>query len=109
VHLTNNADNFLAPVLGPSATIILHHLSRNLRPPALEVTYQLTDLSHLCGMGLAVRGTGLLIRTLARIEHFGFLHHGGDGRCEIRSQVPLLSHRHVAQLPIELQIIAPVR
>jgi hypothetical protein len=79
------------------AVIILHRLSRGLRNERL-IWWNLRELGHACGIGHAdkVRSTGLLVRTLGRLQQFSYLRQqvGYPQVCEIRTQIPpLSSHR----------------
>ena len=108
---SDQALDYLAPRLGPSGTLILHHLSRRLRDGAVNGFYDLRDLGHACGMGRAevVRSTGQLVRTLRRLEQFGYLRAvpGQPQIVEVRTKIPPLSRSHVAHLPADLQADAP--
>ena len=102
---------YLCPRLGPSATICLFHLSRRLRHGAINGFYDLRDLGHACGMGRAdvVRSTGQIVRTLGRLEQFGYIRPvpGQPHIVEVRTKIPPLSRSHVAHLPLDLQADAP--
>jgi hypothetical protein len=103
--------SYLLPRLGPSATVVLHHLSRRLRHGAINGFYDLRDLGHACGMGRAdvVRSTGQLVRTLGRLEQFGYIRSvpGQPQIVEVRTKIPPLSRSHVEHLPADLQADAP--
>jgi hypothetical protein len=97
----------MTPLLGPSSTVLLHHVSRRLRhQPELDIAA--ADLAHACGLGHHPTRNGLLVRSLNRLEHFGYLRHHCSGRCEIRTKIPPLSHRHIAQLPEYLRVLAVI-
>jgi hypothetical protein len=108
---SDDALKFLVPRLGPSATVVLHHLARRLRRGAINGFYDVRDLGHACGMGRAdlVRSTGQLVRTLRRLEQFGYLRQvsGQPQIVEVRTKIPPLSRNHVAHLPADLQAEAP--
>jgi hypothetical protein len=108
---SDDALKYLTPRLGPSGTLVLHHLARRLRGGAVNGFYDLRELGHACGMGRAevVRSTGQLVRTLRRLEQFGYLRQvpGQPQIVEVRTKIPPLSRNHVAQLPADLQADAP--
>jgi hypothetical protein len=108
---SDQALDYLLPRLGPSATVVLFHLSRRLRGGAVNGFYDLRDLGHACGFGRAdvVRSTGLLVRTLGRLERFGYIRQvpGQPRIVEVRTKIPPLSRCHVDQLPADLQADAP--
>jgi hypothetical protein len=108
---SDEALDFLLPRLGPSATVVLFHLSRRLRSGTANGFYDLRELGHACGFGRAdvVRSTGLLVRTLCRLERFGLIRQvpGQSHIVEVRTKIPPLSRCHVAQLPADLQADAP--
>jgi hypothetical protein len=93
-----------------ASVIILHRVSRGLCDERL-VWWDLRDLGHVCGLGRAdkVRSTGLLVRTLGRLQQSGYLRHpvGHPQVCGIRTQIPPLSRRDVEDLPADLQAEAP--
>ncbi|MGH9136628.1 MAG: hypothetical protein ACRD0G_06225 [Acidimicrobiales bacterium] len=101
---SDDAIVFLAPVIGPTSVVLLFQLAMRLRH-ADEITVDVADLAHSCGVGRN-ENSSLLRRSLLRLELFGYLRFRG-GRCEVRTKVPPLSHRHVAHLPAYLQAVAP--
>jgi hypothetical protein len=107
---SDEALKFLTPRIGPSSVVVLHRVSRSLRDERL-VWWDLRELAHACGLGHAdkIRSTGLLVRTLGRLQHFAYLRQpvGYPQVCEIRTQIPPLSRRDVEHLPAGLQAEAP--
>lgn len=85
----------LCPVLGPSATVVLHRLSRyasagptTWEPSVFAATFGLaTNSSH-----------GLATKTIARLARFGFANIGSS-TLAVRIRVPPLPQRWVAALP----------
>jgi hypothetical protein len=108
---SDQALTYMLPRLGPSATVVLFHLARRLRGGVVNGFYDLRELGHACGFGRAdvVRSTGLLVRTLARLERFGYLRQvsGQPHIVEVRTKIPPLSRCHIDQLPADMQADAP--
>ena len=61
------------------------------------------------GRADVVRSTGLIVRTLGRLEQFGYIRPvpGTPHLVEVRTKIPPLSRSHVAHLPLDLQADAP--
>jgi hypothetical protein len=85
----------LCPVLGPSATLILHRLARyassgptTWEPGVFAATFGLSTKS----------ATGLATKAIARLARFGFATIGSSALA-IRTHVPPLPQRWVAALP----------
>ena len=83
---------FLAPVLGPTSTMLLHRLARALVSGG-PVCWSLTDLATTFGVSL-----GQIDRTIDRLERFGYAHRDGF-TLAVRTTVPPLARRHVERLP----------
>ena len=85
----------LCPVLGPSATMMLHRLARyasagptSWEPGVFAATFGLSKNS----------ATGLATKALARLARFGFATIGTTGLA-VRTRVPPLPQRWLASLP----------
>jgi hypothetical protein len=84
--------------------LAMHYLARRLKPPAISTSCDLGELSQICGGGTNVATRNArIIRALLRLEMFGYLRHDGNGRCEIRTQIPPLHPGRIARLPAELR------
>ena len=61
------------------------------------------------GRADVVRSTGQIVRTLGRLEQFGYIRPvpGQPHIVEVRTKIPPLSRSHVAHLPLDLQADAP--
>lgn len=103
-----DAITYLVPVIGPSAAILLHHVSRRITTTGGP--YQATPeaLSHACGGGPNGGRLGLIAGGLERLVRFGYARTTGEGRYQVRTQIPGMPVRQVAHLPIELQRTVPV-
>ncbi|CAN5810042.1 hypothetical protein BH24ACT5_BH24ACT5_01510 [soil metagenome] len=100
---------YLVPIVGPTAVIILHHVCRRLRQTPMTYYTTLPKLSHACGGGTGSGGRcGLIERGLARLVMFGFARQVFAGHYVVRTKVPALPARQIAHLPLELQHRIPV-
>jgi hypothetical protein len=103
---TAEAIEFLTPLVGPTATVALHYLARRLHPPTLSIVCDVGELSHTCGGGRnPLRRDSRIIKALTRLELFGYLRHDGNGRCDVRTQIPPLAPGRIAKLPAELRYL----
>lgn len=91
----------LCPVLGPSATIVLHRLARyasvgptEWEPEPFAATFGLSKVS-------------LAPRALSRLSRFGFAQIGAD-RLAVRTTVPHMPVHWLAQLPEYLRRDLPL-
>lgn len=104
LHRTNKRQKILTPIVGPTPVIALHYLTRRLKPPTISIVCDVGELSHACGGGTNIgRRDARIIKALTRLEMFGYLLHDGNGRCEIRTQIPPLSLTRIGRPPAELQ------
>lgn len=92
---TDEALMFLAPVLGPTSTMVLHRLARALVSGG-PVCWSLTDLATTFGVSL-----GQIDRTIDRLERFGYARRDGF-TLAVRVAVPPLTRRHIERLPAHL-------
>lgn len=91
-------ERFWLPVLGPSTVLLLRRFARGFEEQPKGFRVGTADTALALGLG---RGTGRsspIMRTVDRAATFGMLRHGGDGRIEARTHMPLLAARHVQQL-----------
>ena len=103
---SHEAIEILTPILGPTCVIALHHITRRLQPPTLSTTFELSELSHACGGGPhPATNTSRIIRTLVRLEQFGYLRHDGNGHCDIRTHIPPLPPARITRLPREARAL----
>jgi hypothetical protein len=96
--LTTDSDEalvILCPVLGPSATIVLHRLARYAStgpttwdPGVFAATFGLSKNAP----------TGLAAKTVARLARFGFAA-VGSATLAVRTHIPPLPQRWLAALP----------
>jgi predicted transcriptional regulator len=83
------------PTLGPSATILAHHLTYYATTqPGTPISTD--DLAILIGLG---RLGSKLRDTLARLERFGVITFHSTDTITIRTQLPALSDRQLDRLP----------
>lgn len=89
----------LCPVLGPSATIVLHRLARyastgttTWEPAVFAATFGLSKNAP----------TGLAAKAVSRMARFGFANIGST-TLSVRTHVPQLPQRFLASLPAYLR------
>ena len=92
---TDEALMFLAPVLGPTSTLLLHRLARALVSGG-PVCWSLADLATTFGVSL-----GQIDRTIDRLERFGYARRDGF-TLAVRVAIPPLTRRHIERLPAYL-------
>ena len=101
---------YLSPQLGPSALVVLHFLSRQLRSQRL-IWWDLPELAKCFGLGSGdtVGVNHPLWKAIIRLTMFGYLRQpaGHPDVYEVRTRIPPLSRRHVERLPGALQATAP--
>jgi hypothetical protein len=107
---SDEALSFLAPVIGPSSTLLLFHVSRILRD-ALAVHYDLHELSQTIGLGRPERlaCNSKILHTVGRLELFGYLRLSTTQPdvVEVLTQIPPLPRRYLRSLPVALHAAAP--
>jgi len=101
---------YLPPRLGPTASLVLHRLARQLRTERL-IWWDMHELAK--GFGLGSGGTlGVnhpLWKAITRLTMFGYLRQppGHPDVYEVRTHIPPLSRAQVERLPMALQATAP--
>lgn len=96
---SDDALYYLLPVLGPTATLVLHRIARHLRY-APEFTFPADELAAQFGVG-----TNQLRASLHRLQMFDTIRPDGD-RFEVRIVKRLTLKMHT-RLPISLQTDCP--
>lgn len=95
-HPTSSNDTLVwwTPILGPTATLLAHRFASYVSRREL-VQFSVGDVSRTLGMG---RSVGRVRATLERLErfHVAMVH---DDAVFVRTSLPPLTHRQVAQLP----------
>jgi hypothetical protein len=85
----------LCPVLGPSATIVLHRLARYASTGT--TTWEPTVFAATFGLSKNAP-TGLAAKAVSRMARFGFANIGST-TLAVRTHVPQLPQRFLASLP----------
>ncbi len=99
LHRMHKRQNYLLPVLGPTATLVLHRLARHLRYTP-EVTFPADELAAQFGVG-----STQLRASLHRLQMFDAIRPDGD-RIEVR-MVKHLTRKMHTRLPASLQNDCP--
>jgi hypothetical protein len=92
---TDEALVMLCPVLGPSATLVLHRLSRYAT--AGPTSWEPSVFAATFGLS-ANAATGLAVKALTRLARFGFATIGSS-TLSVRTHVPPLPQRWLAAMP----------
>lgn len=97
---------WLTPILGPTATLVLHRLARYLTA-APECAFTPSELAATFGLA-NTDGTPSpgFTRALHRLQMFGMARTIGS-HTEIRLIIPPLSQRHVGRIPAYLRTAYP--
>lgn len=98
---------YLTPSLGPSSTLVLHHVTQWLNASAgLVCTYDLEALSAMFGLTPST-----FLHTMKRLEAFGCARRIVDSderQCwEVRTVMPPLSRRFARRIPLTLLETCP--
>ncbi|MCU1394906.1 MAG: hypothetical protein JWM34_3334 [Ilumatobacteraceae bacterium] len=97
---TDEALVMLCPVLGPSATLVLHRLSRYAA--AGPTSWEPSVFAATFGLS-ANAATGLAVKALTRLARFGFATIGSS-TLSVRTHVPPLPQRWLAAMPDYLRV-----
>ena len=97
---------WLTPILGPTATLVLHRLARYLTS-APECAFTPSELAATFGLA-NTDGTPSpgFTRALHRLQMFGMARTIGS-HTEIRLIIPPLSQRHLSRIPAYLRAAYP--
>ncbi|HLN04716.1 MAG TPA: hypothetical protein VK217_00455 [Acidimicrobiales bacterium] len=96
-------ETFWLPVLGPSTTWLLRHLTARLEesPEGIELDIELTARS--LGLGERMSPNAPFARTLKRCVDFSMAEWRGPLQLAVRRRLPPLARRHLRRLPESLQ------
>jgi hypothetical protein len=95
---------FWLPVLGPSTTWLLRHLSTRLEASPQGVDLDVEDTARSLGLGERMSANAPFARTLKRCVDFDMAQWRGPKNLAVRLRLPLLPRRHLRRLPESLQI-----
>jgi len=106
LHQMNMRQKWLTPILGPTATLVLHRLARYLTN-APECAFTTGELAATFGLA-NTDGTPSpgFTRALHQLQMFGMARTIGS-HTEIRLIIPPLSQRHVGRIPAYLRAAYP--
>ena len=88
---SNEAIQYLVPIVGPSAGVLLHHVGGHLTQTPMPSYTTMAKLSHACGGGPQGGRQSIIARALHRLVFFDLALHDGPGRYLIRVKVPPLT------------------
>ena len=93
-----------APLIGPSSTLLLRRLPWLWRE-GTSVSVDVGDLGRSLGLGSAVGRNTKISRTLQRVVHFGFGEPCAPGELDVYTEVPPLSERQLARVPMWTRVL----
>lgn len=96
-------ESFWLPILGPSATWLLRHLTIRLEESPDGIELAMEDTARALGLGERLTANGPFARTLQRCVDFDMAEWRGQGRLAVRLRLPPLARRHLRRLPDSLQ------
>ncbi|MFV0451133.1 MAG: hypothetical protein ACK5LS_02640 [Propioniciclava sp.] len=103
---SHEAIRYLAPIVGPTAVLVLHHVAGKLTDHPMTYYTSSAALSHAVGGG-PTGALQLLYRALGRLVRFEMALQVAPGSYQVRLTVPPLSQRLIARLPLVLQLGLP--
>ena len=86
------------PILGPSAVLAARRLNAWAAPHADGFAVSLEELGQCLGVGTGIGRRSPIVRSLARLIHFGLARIDSDGYA-LRREFPMLSARLLERLP----------
>ena len=96
--------DFLVPVLGPSTTWLLRHLTIRLEESPEGIELDVEDTARSLGLGERLSPNAPFARTLKRCVDFDMAEWRGPRLLAVRLRLPPLARRHLRRLPESLQI-----
>ncbi len=97
-------ETFWLPVLGPSATWLLRHLTIRLEESPGGIDLDLEDMARSLGLGERLGPNAPFARTLKRCVDFDMAEWRGPRLLAVRLRLPPLARRHIRRLPESLQL-----
>lgn len=98
------AERFWLGIVGPSTLLLLRRLARGLEEHPNGFRIAVADTARALGLGAGRGRNGPLNRTVDRACAFGLARRRAPDRLEVRTHLPPLTARQVAQLPEALRI-----
>jgi hypothetical protein len=97
------AETFWLPTLGPTALLLLRHLSDRFEEHPRGVTLPVADTAAALGLGPRDGEHSPLVRTLHRLQQFDLAHAHAPEVISVRRTLPPIHQRHVRRLPVAVQ------
>ena len=97
-------ETFWLPVLGPSTTWLLRHLTIRLEESPEGIELDVEDTARSLGLGERMSPNAPFARTLKRCVDFDMAEWRGPRLLAVRLRLPPLARRHLRRLPESLQI-----
>ncbi|MFN8035269.1 MAG: hypothetical protein U0V73_04985 [Acidimicrobiia bacterium] len=96
-------ETFWLPTLGPTALLLLRHLSDRLDGTGGRFELHLAETARALGLGARDGSSSPLVRSLGRLELFELACSDGSGNIAVRRHVASVNPRHLRRLPPALQ------
>ncbi len=97
-------EEFWLPILGPSTTWLLRHLTTRLEESSEAMELDLEETARALGLGERLGPNAPFARTVKRCVDFGMAEWRGPLHLAVRRKLPTLARRHVRRLPESLQL-----
>jgi len=97
-------ETFWLPVLGPSTTWLLRHLSTRLDEAPQGIELDVEETARALGLGERLGPNAPFARTLKRCVDFNMAEWQAPLRLAVRRRLPPLARRHLRRLPESLQV-----
>lgn len=99
---------FVVPILGPTATLIVHRAASYFAAGDTWVQFELTDLGQTFGLGHGTGPNSPLLRAIGRIHRFGFGHLDPHRpTLKVRTAIPPISRQMAERIPSYLTDVCP--
>ena len=97
------AETYWLPILGPSTTWLLRHLSSRLDASPEGIDLDVEETARSLGLGERMGPNAPFARTLKRCVDFDMAQWRGHWHFAVRRRLPPLARRHLRRLPDSLQ------
>ena len=97
-------EEFWLPILGPSTTWLMRHLTTRLEESCDAIELDLEETARALGLGERLGPNAPFARTVKRCVDFGMAEWRGPLHLAVRRRLPPLARRHLRRLPESLQI-----
>lgn len=97
---SNDLLTYLTPIVGPTATLIVHRAGSYFAAGDTWLRFDLLDLALTFGVSVTRSVNSPLMRALGRIDLFGFGRlDDQQPKLRVRTAIPPISRRHAERIP----------